>query len=89
MTLGAPVSETFVYRYRDTISPCWALCVGQALRVEIGLTPRAPRGWRRLGLEWAWRCVWEPWRLVPRYIRAAAWFPCAVGLDLARLRQRS
>ncbi len=84
MTLGAPVSEVFVYRYRDTMPPCWVLCVGQALRVELGLAVRAPRVWRRLGLEWAWRCAHEPRRLGARYLWGALWFPCAVLLDLAR-----
>ncbi len=88
LTLGAPVSEIFVYRYRDMMPPCWALCVGQALRVEIGVTKRAPRFWRWLGLEWAWRCVQEPSRLAPRYIRAAGWFPFAVMLDLTGWRPR-
>jgi N-acetylglucosaminyldiphosphoundecaprenol N-acetyl-beta-D-mannosaminyltransferase len=86
MTLGAPVSEVFVHRHRDALPPCWALCVGQALRVEIGVTGRAPGFLRWLGLEWAWRCTQEPWRLAPRYIRAAGWFPWAVLLDLAGRR---
>jgi exopolysaccharide biosynthesis WecB/TagA/CpsF family protein len=86
MTLGAPLSETFVHRHRDILPPCWALCVGQAVRVELGLTRRAPRRWQDLGLEWLWRLRQEPWRLAGRYARAASWFPVAVWLDL-RLRR--
>ena len=82
MTLGAPASELFVHGNAHALPGCWAICVGQALRVEIGLTQRAPGLLRRLGLEWAWRCVREPMRLGPRYGRALLWFPYAAATDL-------
>ncbi len=82
MTLGAPVSEEFVHRQRGVLPPCWALCVGQAVRVELGLTQRAPAAYRRLGLEWLWRIGQEPRRLLGRYAKALAWFPVAVLRDL-------
>jgi len=82
MTLGAPVSETFVHEHLLVLPGCWAICVGQALRVEIGLTVRAPKTWRRGGLEWAWRVAHEPLRLGPRYILALLWFPYAAVADL-------
>ena len=81
MTLGAPVSEIFVHKNAHALPGCWAICVGQALRVEIGLTQRAPGRLRRLGLEWAWRCANEPMRLGPRYVRALLWFPYAAVTD--------
>jgi exopolysaccharide biosynthesis WecB/TagA/CpsF family protein len=83
ITLGPPVSEIFVDRHRDSLPPCWALCVGQALRVELGLARRAPLLYQRLGLEWLWRVVHEPRRLLGRYGRALAWFPVAIWRDLA------
>ncbi len=82
MTLGAPVSEVFVHRHRDALPPCWALCVGQAVRVELGLIARAPALWRRSGLEWLWRIGQEPRRLAGRYVKALAWFPIAIVQDL-------
>ncbi len=88
MTLGAPVSETFVLRNQDRLPGCWALCVGQGLRVELGLAARAPRSWRALGLEWAWRLAQEPRRLGHRYVLDALWFPVAVLRDLG-VRQNS
>ena len=84
MTLGAPTSETFVHQNTHVLPHCWAICVGQALRVEIGLTSRAPLCWRRAGLEWAWRCAHEPARLGPRYLRALLWFPFAATADVLR-----
>ena len=84
MTLGAPVSEEFVHMNRKVLPPCWAMCVGQAVRVELGLTSRAPARWQSLGLEWLWRIKQEPRRMVGRYARALAWFPVAIILDLVR-----
>ncbi len=86
MTLGAPVSEVFVHTHRALLPACWALCVGQAVRVHLGLVERAPATWQRLGLEWAWRIRQEPGRLAGRYARALAWFPVAVARDLAEKR---
>jgi exopolysaccharide biosynthesis WecB/TagA/CpsF family protein len=83
MALGAPVSELFVHRQRGQLPPCWALCVGQAVKVEIGLTRRAPSLFRRYGLEAIWRLLREPRRLARRYASCLAWFPFAVLRDLA------
>ena len=81
MTLGAPVSEIFVYRNREALPPCWAICIGQAVRVELGLTKRAPLLWQKLNLEWLWRLRQEPKRLTKRYAKAVAWFPIAIIQD--------
>ena len=89
MTLGAPLSEVFVDRHRSLLGQCWALCVGQAVRVELGLTKRAPNSWRLVGLEWLWRIRQEPRRLAGRYIRALAWFPIAVSRDIFPIGRRS
>jgi exopolysaccharide biosynthesis WecB/TagA/CpsF family protein len=87
MTLGAPVSEVFVHEHRERLPSCWALCVGQAVRVHLGLVQRAPDLWQRAGLEWLWRIGQEPRRLVGRYARAALWFPVAVAVDMLRVGQ--
>lgn len=87
MTLGAPVSEEFLHRHRSVLPPCWALCFGQAVRVEVGMVRRAPALFGKIGLEWLWRLAQEPRRLWPRYARSALWFPRAVIGDLATRRR--
>jgi exopolysaccharide biosynthesis WecB/TagA/CpsF family protein len=84
MTLGAPTSEIFVHSHRHELPPCWAICIGQAVRVELGLVARAPQSLRLMGLEWAWRSAKEPRRLGLRYLYDLAWFPLAVIQDLYR-----
>jgi N-acetylglucosaminyldiphosphoundecaprenol N-acetyl-beta-D-mannosaminyltransferase len=82
MTLGAPLSEVFVHTHREALPRCWALCLGQAVRVELGLTRRAPLAWRGLGLEWLWRLWLEPRRLAARYVLGVGWFLVAVVRDV-------
>lgn len=81
MAVGAPKSEIFVHDHRDGLPPCWALCIGQAVKIALGLLPR-PRLAQRLNLEWLWRIVLEPTRLAPRYAGSAIGFLLAVIEDL-------
>jgi len=82
MGLGAPKSEIFVDAHRDRLPACWALCVGQAVKMALGLTPTPPRVVKALNLEWAWRMILEPRRMIARYVTSAGGFLAAVGRDL-------
>lgn len=87
MGVGAPKSEIFVHQHRAALPACWALCLGQALRIEVGLTRRAPSLVQRCHLEWLWRLAQEPRRLVGRYAAAGFGFAGAVARDLVRNRE--
>jgi N-acetylglucosaminyldiphosphoundecaprenol N-acetyl-beta-D-mannosaminyltransferase len=89
MCIGAPRSEIFVHQHRDVLPACWAICVGQALRMQLGLTRRAPRLARQLHVEWLWRVCQEPRRLARRYARDAILFPLAAAADMRVQRARS
>ncbi len=82
MGVGAPQSEIFVDRSRDRLPACWAICVGQAVKVTLGLVRRAPLPMRTLHLEWLWRIGQEPRRLGRRYAFGAIAFLAAVAEDL-------
>jgi N-acetylglucosaminyldiphosphoundecaprenol N-acetyl-beta-D-mannosaminyltransferase len=84
MAVGAPRSEVFVDTYRGILPPCWALCVGQAVKVELGLVRRASAKWQSVGMEWLWRVLQEPSRLTKRYVQAAIGFGFAVVEDQIR-----
>jgi N-acetylglucosaminyldiphosphoundecaprenol N-acetyl-beta-D-mannosaminyltransferase len=88
MGVGAPRSEIFVDRHRDLLPPCWAFCVGQAVKVALGLVQRAPPGWQAAGMEWLWRVGQEPRRLAGRYARSSIGFALAVLADQRRRRAR-
>jgi N-acetylglucosaminyldiphosphoundecaprenol N-acetyl-beta-D-mannosaminyltransferase len=81
MAVGAPRSEVFVDTYRTLLPPCWAFCVGQAVKIELGLVRRASSKWQSVGLEWLWRLLQEPSRLARRYATASIGFGFAVIED--------
>jgi N-acetylglucosaminyldiphosphoundecaprenol N-acetyl-beta-D-mannosaminyltransferase len=85
MAVGAPRSEVFVDTYRAVLPPCWALCVGQAVKIELGLVRRASSTWQSIGMEWLWRMLQEPSRLTKRYATASVGFCCAIVEDQLRI----
>jgi N-acetylglucosaminyldiphosphoundecaprenol N-acetyl-beta-D-mannosaminyltransferase len=84
MAVGAPRSEVFVDTYRAALPACWAFCVGQAVKIELGLVQRASAGWQSVGMEWLWRLRQEPKRLAKRYATAAVGFALAIVEDRLR-----
>jgi N-acetylglucosaminyldiphosphoundecaprenol N-acetyl-beta-D-mannosaminyltransferase len=81
MAVGAPRSEIFVDTYREMLPVCWAFCIGQAVKIELGLVQRASAGWQAVGMEWLWRLRQEPRRLAKRYTTAAVGFALAIAED--------
>ena len=82
--IGAPRQELLADSLRDVLSGP-AIGCGAALEVLGGLRPRAPRILQAIGLEWAFRLILEPRRLLPRYVAAARAF---VGAVIDELRAR-
>jgi N-acetylglucosaminyldiphosphoundecaprenol N-acetyl-beta-D-mannosaminyltransferase len=62
--MGTPRQEKFLERW--TVPGCYGIGVGGGLDVLAGRIRRAPRALRLAGLEWAWRTMLEPHRLVSR-----------------------
>jgi N-acetylglucosaminyldiphosphoundecaprenol N-acetyl-beta-D-mannosaminyltransferase len=87
MAVGAPRSEVFVDTYRSLLPSCWAFCVGQAVKIELGLVQRASSRWQLVGMEWLWRVLQEPSRLTKRYVKATFGFGIAVVEDQLRNRR--
>ena len=87
MAVGAPRSEVFVDTHRPLLPPCWAFCVGQAVKIELGLVQRASTRWQSIGMEWLWRLIQEPSRLAKRYATASVGFTAAVIEDQIRMRR--
>jgi len=87
MCIGAPKSEVFVARHSGILGPFWALCVGQSFRLLIGNTTPPPQMAVRLNLEWLWRIVLEPRRMLMRYVPSALGFMLSALGDLLRNRR--
>lgn len=86
LCVGAPKSEVFAYRYRALLPPGWALCVGQSFRLLLGMNTPPPELMVRLNLEWLWRIVLEPRRMLQRYGPSTIGFLLAAVSDLKKSR---
>lgn len=86
LALGAPKQEVFAARAQKELPEMGFLSIGAGLDFLAGTQRRAPRWMRRIAMEWLWRMINEPKRLVERYTRCAMLMP---GLSLAALRLRS
>ena len=79
--LGAPKQERWIARHGDAFPSVRVMIgVGGAFDMWAGSRRRAPRAFRRLGLEWLWRLTLEPRRL-PRIIRSTVVFPVLAVFD--------
>ena len=75
--LGSPRQELWMSRHRADLSGVLMIGLGGALDVFSGRLHRAPRSWRRLGLEWLFRLLQEP-RRIARVIRLPAFLWAAM-----------
>lgn len=73
--LGAPKQELWINSYGSILSVKVALCVGATIDFIAGEKKRAPLFIQKLCLEWAYRMMSEPKRLIPRYFFDGLVFP--------------
>ena len=60
--LGAPKQELWMHRNRPSMKVGLMAGLGGSLDVFAGTVKRAPALFQRLGLEWFYRLIKEPWR---------------------------
>lgn len=75
LALGAPKQELMAARGRQLAPAVGFASIGAGLDFLGGYQRRAPRWMRRLALEWLWRAVSSPLRMLPRYARCFAVLP--------------
>ncbi|MFC5577711.1 WecB/TagA/CpsF family glycosyltransferase [Lysobacter niabensis] len=76
--LGAPKQELWVSENAWRIRAKVAVCAGATIDFLSGTKKRAPYWVRSLRLEWAFRIVQEPRRLMKRYVKGMILFPLIV-----------
>jgi N-acetylglucosaminyldiphosphoundecaprenol N-acetyl-beta-D-mannosaminyltransferase len=64
------------------LPPAVYLAVGAAFSLLGGTVKQAPASWQRLGMEWAFRLLMEPRRLLRRYLVNNTLFVYYTGLEL-------
>lgn len=64
VALGAPKQEKWISKYKKTINAKVAMGVGGALDVWAGTVKRAPVFYQKTGLEWFYRLLKQPTRIM-------------------------
>lgn len=74
--LGASKQEKFIYRHKDELKVKIAMGIGGSLDVLAGRAKRAPEFFQKAGLEWFYRLIKDPRRIIrmmrlPKFIALA------------------
>jgi exopolysaccharide biosynthesis WecB/TagA/CpsF family protein len=75
IALGAPKQEMLAAQGRDTVPSMGLVSIGAGLDFFAGKQKRAPVWVRRIAMEWLWRMLGNPRRLVGRYMQCFAILP--------------
>lgn len=73
VAFGQPKGERWIYEHYQRLGVPVSIQLGASFDFVAGTAQRAPVFWQRTGLEWAYRMMSDPRRLVPRYA-SNAWF---------------
>ncbi|MCR4326314.1 MAG: WecB/TagA/CpsF family glycosyltransferase [Candidatus Roizmanbacteria bacterium] len=63
VAFGSPQQELWIERHRELFKNAVVIGVGGAFDFLSGVTPRAPHFLRKIGMEWLFRLVMQPWRI--------------------------
>lgn len=63
VAFGAPNQEKFIDIYKSELGAKLLMGVGGSFDVISGMVKRAPKAWQKMGLEWLYRLIKEPWRI--------------------------
>ena len=79
--LGAPKQENFMKQHREALGARFMAGLGGSLDGFAGTVKRAPKWMQRLGLEWLYRLIREPWRF-KRMLRLPKFILAVIGTRL-------
>ena len=84
--LGVPAQEKWIYHNRDRLTSAkLMMALGGSLDGYAGIVKRAPKLFIKLGLEWFYRLICEPWRF-KRMLKLPKFY---FGTVLAKLRGKN
>ena len=86
VALGAPKQEKWMYDHRGKVNGLM-LGVGAAFAFEAGNVKRAPRWMQEMCLEWLYRILQDPGRLLSRYINTNFTFLLETAKETKRLQK--
>jgi exopolysaccharide biosynthesis WecB/TagA/CpsF family protein len=78
LALGAPKQELFAAYGRGKLSHVGFISIGAGLDFFSGAQVRAPAWVRAIAMEWLWRALSQPARMIPRYAKCFAILPSEI-----------
>lgn len=84
--MPTPFKETWCERHRQRLNVPVIMGVGGSFDVLAGYIRRAPRWIQSLGLEWFWRLLMEPRKLLKRYLTTNCEFVWLAGREIVDRR---
>ncbi|MBU0576817.1 WecB/TagA/CpsF family glycosyltransferase [Patescibacteria group bacterium] len=91
VAFGAPAQELWIDQHRDLLQKNGikiAMAVGGSFDYLLGKIPRAPYWFKKLGLEWLFRLIIEPWRL-KRQLRLISFVGLTTGLAMGSTMKKA
>lgn len=82
VALGAPKQEAFAAQGRRLAPNVGFASIGAGVDFIAGNQKRAPAWIRAIAMEWLWRVMCSPRRMIPRYVACAAILPSQIGAAL-------
>ena len=67
VAFGQPKGECWIHEHYKRLGVPVSIQLGASFDFIAGTARRAPRIWQQVGMEWAYRMLSDPRRLVPRY----------------------
>ena len=64
VAMGAPLQEKWIYKHKNELKVDVAAGQGGTFDYESGKIKRAPKVFQKLGIEWFWRLILQPTRIV-------------------------
>lgn len=80
VAFGQPKGERWIHEHYKRLGVPVSIQLGASFDFIAGTAKRAPVIWQRIGLEWAYRMMSDPRRLIPRYA-SNAWFLASALLE--------
>ena len=84
VAMGAPLQEKWINKHKDELKVDVAAGQGGTFDYEAGKIKRAPKVFQRLGIEWFWRLIRQPSRIVRMMVLPVFWFKVTFSKDITK-----
>lgn len=85
VAFSSPKKEYWIHQYKEQLNVPFMMGGGGSFDVVAGKTKRAPNWMQKVGLEWFYRLIQEPKRMLSRYVKGNTAF--IVTVIKAKLRR--